>query len=300
MHNHSTYSDGLLSPTELIELAARTGADAIALTDHDTMDGLAEAQTAAKRTGIGFVPGVEISVSWGDTTLHVVGLQVDPSAPEYMDAARPGMLLNTATGDLYPGNPGVEAVVCARDYHYGAWVARDSGGGFRGMLRPEDPIVARLKAQHGKFKKLPYVMDGEAVDLVETIQLYLIYAGEDLNEFNGQRAIASFASTALPVAQQYITKHNSWRYQSAGKTVIAPIYQYKWRFSLVPQQNNLGSWFNWKIDLLPPGAKPIDALIKRTDPLYAEAEAFYNQFRSGQVKADYSETGAQQDAEIPF
>jgi len=226
--------------------------------------------------------------------------QVDPSAPEYMDAARPGMLLNTATGDLYPGNPGVEAVVCARDYHYGAWVARDSGGGFRGMLRPEDPIVARLKAQHGKFKKLPYVMDGEAVDLVETIQLYLIYAGEDLNEFNGQRAIASFASTALPVAQQYITKHNSWRYQSAGKTVIAPIYQYKWRFSLVPQQNNLGSWFNWKIDLLPPGAKPIDALIKRTDPLYAEAEAFYNQFRSGQVKADYSETGAQQDAEIPF
>jgi predicted metal-dependent phosphoesterase TrpH len=81
LHNHSTCSDGLLSPTELIELAARTGADAIALTDHDTMDGLAEAQTAAKRTGIGFVPGVEISVSWGDTTLHVVGLRVDPSAP---------------------------------------------------------------------------------------------------------------------------------------------------------------------------------------------------------------------------
>jgi predicted metal-dependent phosphoesterase TrpH len=81
LHNHSTCSDGLLSPTELIELATRTGADAIALTDHDTMDGLAEAQTAAKRTGIGFVPGVEISVSWGDTTLHVVGLQVDPSAP---------------------------------------------------------------------------------------------------------------------------------------------------------------------------------------------------------------------------
>ena len=81
LHNHSTCSDGLLSPTELIELAARTGADAIALTDHDTLDGLAEAQAAAKRTGIGFVPGVEISVSWGDTTLHVVGLQVDPSAP---------------------------------------------------------------------------------------------------------------------------------------------------------------------------------------------------------------------------
>jgi predicted metal-dependent phosphoesterase TrpH len=80
LHNHSTRSDGLLSPTELLELAARTGVDAIALTDHDTTDGLEEANAAAKRVGIAFVPGVEISVSWGDTTLHVVGLNVDPSA----------------------------------------------------------------------------------------------------------------------------------------------------------------------------------------------------------------------------
>ena len=80
MHNHSTFSDGLLSPTQLIELAARTGVDAIALTDHDTTDGLDEAAAAAKRMGIQFVPGVEISVSWGATTLHVVGLQVDPAA----------------------------------------------------------------------------------------------------------------------------------------------------------------------------------------------------------------------------
>ena len=80
MHNHSTCSDGLLSPTELIELAARTGVDAIALTDHDTTDGLEEAARAAKLAGITFIPGVEISVSWGDTTLHVVGLNIDPRA----------------------------------------------------------------------------------------------------------------------------------------------------------------------------------------------------------------------------
>lgn len=80
MHNHSTCSDGLLSPTQLIELAARTGVDAIALTDHDTTDGLEEAAIAARRLGVSLVPGVEISVSWGDTTLHVVGLQVDAQA----------------------------------------------------------------------------------------------------------------------------------------------------------------------------------------------------------------------------
>lgn len=80
LHNHSRFSDGLLSPTQLIELAARTGVDAIALTDHDTTDGLPEAARAAQQAGIALVPGVEISVSWGDTTLHVVGLMVDPEA----------------------------------------------------------------------------------------------------------------------------------------------------------------------------------------------------------------------------
>lgn len=77
LHNHSTASDGLLSPTQLIELAARTGVEAIALTDHDTTAGLEEAEDAARAAGIGFVPGVEISVSWGRTTLHIVGLGFD-------------------------------------------------------------------------------------------------------------------------------------------------------------------------------------------------------------------------------
>ena len=80
MHNHSTRSDGLLSPTQLIELAARAGVDAIALTDHDTTEGLDEAGEAARALGLQWVPGVEVSVTWGDTTLHVVGLGIDPTA----------------------------------------------------------------------------------------------------------------------------------------------------------------------------------------------------------------------------
>ena len=95
LHNHSTSSDGLLSPTELIELASRTGVDAIALTDHDTTTGLAEAAEAARAAGIGFVPGVEVSVTWGETVLHVVGLQIDPESAELrqgLDSIRAGRL----------------------------------------------------------------------------------------------------------------------------------------------------------------------------------------------------------------
>ena len=85
LHNHSTRSDGLLSPTALVELAARRGCDGVALTDHDTIAGLEEAAQAAERCGIRFIPGVEISVSWGETTLHIVGLGVDPRSPELLD-----------------------------------------------------------------------------------------------------------------------------------------------------------------------------------------------------------------------
>jgi predicted metal-dependent phosphoesterase TrpH len=80
LHNHSTASDGLLTPSQLMELGARLGVDALALTDHDTIEGLEEAAVAAKSLGVGFVTGVEISVTWGESTLHVVGLGIDPDS----------------------------------------------------------------------------------------------------------------------------------------------------------------------------------------------------------------------------
>lgn len=95
LHNHSNCSDGLLSPTQLIELAARTGVDGIALTDHDTTDGLQEARQAAERLGVRFVNGVEISVSWGSITLHIVGLGIDPACPQLvagLESIRAGRL----------------------------------------------------------------------------------------------------------------------------------------------------------------------------------------------------------------
>lgn len=76
LHSHSQFSDGSLSPTDLVLLAAKAGVRAIALTDHDSTDGISEAQVAADRAGITLIPGVEISAIWGVHTIHVVGLQV--------------------------------------------------------------------------------------------------------------------------------------------------------------------------------------------------------------------------------
>lgn len=79
LHSHTTASDGSLSPTELVRHARTSGVDVLALTDHDNTSGLEEAGKEALRLGLSLVPGVEISVSWNGATIHIVGLNIDPS-----------------------------------------------------------------------------------------------------------------------------------------------------------------------------------------------------------------------------
>ena len=77
LHCHSTRSDGLLSPTEVVRRAAMRGVEVLALTDHDEIVGLDEAREAAREAGIVFVDGCEVSVTWRNTTIHVVALGID-------------------------------------------------------------------------------------------------------------------------------------------------------------------------------------------------------------------------------
>ena len=78
LHTHSTMSDGTLSPAKLIEYAVKQQIDVLALTDHDTTDGVAEAQSVASQSGVTVIPGVEISVTWNRRTIHIVGLNINP------------------------------------------------------------------------------------------------------------------------------------------------------------------------------------------------------------------------------
>jgi predicted metal-dependent phosphoesterase TrpH len=81
LHTHSTASDGTLRPSELIARAASAGVRMLALTDHDTVEGLAEARRAAEAHGVELIDGAEISVTWRGRTVHVVGLRIDPGNP---------------------------------------------------------------------------------------------------------------------------------------------------------------------------------------------------------------------------
>ena len=77
LHSHSTVSDGSLSPEHLVARAIDQGVDVLALTDHDGTEGITAAQAAAQGTKLSLVTGVEISVTWGSSTIHILGLVVD-------------------------------------------------------------------------------------------------------------------------------------------------------------------------------------------------------------------------------
>lgn len=89
LHAHSTASDGSLTPTALLALASKSGMSGLALTDHDTIRGLAEARLAAAEHAITLINGVEISAGWNNRTVHILGLGIDPRSP----------LLNAALAD---------------------------------------------------------------------------------------------------------------------------------------------------------------------------------------------------------
>jgi 3',5'-nucleoside bisphosphate phosphatase len=77
LHTHSTASDGSLNPEDLVARAIEHGVDVLALTDHDGTEGIRAAEQAAKTSGLVLIPGVEISVTWGKSTVHIIGLNID-------------------------------------------------------------------------------------------------------------------------------------------------------------------------------------------------------------------------------
>ncbi|WP_444931850.1 PHP domain-containing protein [Microbulbifer sp. SSSA002] len=80
LHSHSTASDGILSPAQLVSRAKSQGVTMLALTDHDTVGGVGEAQREGDRLGIAVIAGVEFSSLWGRRPVHIVGLNINPQS----------------------------------------------------------------------------------------------------------------------------------------------------------------------------------------------------------------------------
>ena len=85
LHTHSSYSDGSDAPAELVAAAARARLEAVALTDHDNLDGIPEAIDAADRLGVELIPGVELSCRWERGGFHLIVLWLEPGPGPLQD-----------------------------------------------------------------------------------------------------------------------------------------------------------------------------------------------------------------------
>lgn len=158
LHCHSVVSDGLLPPAELARRAAANGVDLWALTDHDDLGGLPEAAATAREAGINFVNGVEISIEWRQTPIHVVGLGFDANHPalcgglhglregrverarrmaDALDARGISGVFEGAMG--YAGNPSLISRAHFARYLVEIGIAKDVQGVFQHYLTPGKP-----------------------------------------------------------------------------------------------------------------------------------------------------------------
>ena len=88
LHLHTTHSDGTLSPTELVDLCAQNGLKVIAISDHDSTEGVAEAQVAAIKHGIEIIPAIELSTDVPDNEIHMLGYFIDMDDADFQDLLR--------------------------------------------------------------------------------------------------------------------------------------------------------------------------------------------------------------------
>ncbi|WP_323000358.1 PHP domain-containing protein [Castellaniella sp.] len=198
LHSHSRQSDGVLSPADVAARAHANGVDWWALSDHDETSGLNEAAQAAHDLGLGFIPGVEISVTFCGKTVHIVGLHIDPA-----DAA-----LAAGLAEIRRGRFDRAGVVAERLAQCGI------DGAYEGAMSHVDnpDLISRVHFARDLLER------GHVKSLQQAFDRYL---GE------GKRAF-------VPVQWASLEQAVGWIHGAGGKAVIAHPGRYKY----TPQQRD--------------------------------------------------------------
>jgi predicted metal-dependent phosphoesterase TrpH len=138
LHTHSSVSDGTESPAELVEAARSAGLGTIALTDHDSTAGWAEAAAAASATGLAVVPGMELSTNYGPASVHMLAYLFDPD-----DAVILRETARIRDGRLHRAERIVERISADYPITWGEVLAQSVDGGTIGRPHIADALVAR-------------------------------------------------------------------------------------------------------------------------------------------------------------
>lgn len=216
--------------------------------------------------------------------------QVNRRDPKHIDGCETGMIFNSATLEIWPGegdDAGVTLVPAAMRQYQVEWVPRSEGGGYVATHPLDTPLLRQARNVDGRMV-LP-----NGNHLVETAYYFCVMAG------TLEACVVGFSSTALGAHRNWQTlmSRNKIR-NAAGELVRAPGFTHKFQLATTFQKNDKGDWYNWAVrDLGWLGADDAD--------LYAEAKKLHAvimapEFRMGRPAATDDHAGPAADGDMPI
>ena len=225
--------------------------------------------------------------------------QVDEADPKFHPDARPGMLFNTVTNELFSGKDGVIFLPCAFQRRFLRWAPRDAGGGFKGEITPEEATALEMEgAVVNESGRLYFLADDGKVN-----DKTCDYLSDTRNHFGvlvtGQmtQVLMSLSSTQIKKSKQLMTLLNNVKYETPKGMVTPPTWMNQVRITTVPESNDKGSWHGIKVEL--------DGFIDAIgDPvfsqkLYDAGKNLHDIISAGKVSVNY-ETVAQTKPDDKF
>lgn len=223
--------------------------------------------------------------------LQALSPQLNKKKPEFIEGAAQGDLFNTVTGQAWSGDDGINVVPCFQTTKYLEFVPRDLGGGFKGEIAPNDPVL-QATTRSGAKEILP-----NGNELVRSDQHFCLVLDKDGSY---QPAVIDMKSTQLKVSRRWKTQIAMQKIKNpkTGALVTPAVFATIWKLTTTEESNDQGSWNNYNVE-------KVGLVSDRI--LLAEAKAFRDSIAAGEVKAAAEDmmpatasTAPVRDDEIPF
>ena len=222
--------------------------------------------------------------------LQALSPQLNKKKADFIEGAAAGDAFNNVTGQYWDGEKGLTVIPCFQTTKYLEFVPRDLGGGFKGEIPNNSPLLQQT-TRSGSKEILP-----NGNELVKSDQHFCLIVEED-GAF--QPVVIDMKSTQLKVSRRWKTQISmkKIKHPKTGQLFTPPVFATTWRLYSVEESNDQGSWNNWQVESL--------GIVEDRD-LMLEAKAFRDSVSAGEVKAAPEEDPAQasrasmDDDSIPF
>ncbi len=229
------------------------------------------------------------------TVVQKMSPQVDETDPKFIEKARPGMLTDTVTDELFSGKDGVIFLPCAYQRRFLQWAPRDTGGGFKGEVLPEQAAQmeqdGEVVNQDGRlyFPLKDGTVNEKKCDFLADTRNHF---GILINPTTGviSPALLSLSSTQIKKSKQLMTLLNGVKVEGSKGKVTPPTWVNQVRITTVPESNDKGSWHGVKVQL--------EGFIG-TQELYDAGKELHDIIAAGKANVNY-DTVAESEGKDKF